>query len=68
VIAYLLKPQLFSGRNVGVVVDIEEGAAFGQTRVDGHDSLNTPGSVFWVENGDAEGFFDLLTERLARLK
>lgn len=68
VIAYLLKPQLFSGRKVSVVVDCGEGPAFGQTIVDESDSLKAPGNVFWVENGDAEGFFDLLTERLARLK
>ncbi|WP_433771966.1 nucleoside hydrolase [Pseudomonas putida] len=68
VIAYLLKPQLFSGRNVSIVVDVEEGPAFGQTIVDWGNGLKVPESVFWVENGDAEGFFDLLTERLARLK
>ena len=68
VIAYLLKPQLFSGRNVNVVVDVEEGPAFGQTIVDWGGGFKVPESVFWVENGDAEGFFALLTERLARLK
>jgi len=68
VIAYLLKPELFSGRQVNVVVDCSEGPAFGQTVVDGGDGLGAPENAFWVENGDAEGFFELLTERLARLK
>jgi purine nucleosidase len=68
VIAYLLKPQLFSGRSVNVVVDSREGPTFGQTIVDWHDGLKAPKNAFWVENGDAQGFFDLLTERLARLK
>ncbi|AWY44508.1 nucleoside hydrolase [Pseudomonas putida] len=68
VIAYLLKPQLFSGRKVSVVVDCSEGPAFGQTIVDEGDGLKAPGNAFWVESGDAEGFFDLLTERLARLQ
>lgn len=68
VIAYLLKPELFSGRSVNVVVDSREGPTFGQTIVDWYDTLNAPKNAFWVESGDAQGFFDLLTERLARLK
>ena len=68
VVAYLLKPSLFSGREANVVVDSREGPTFGQTIVDWYDGLKQPKNVFWVENGDAQGFFDLLTERLARLK
>jgi len=68
VIAYLLKPELFSGRQVNLVIDSREGPTFGQTIVDWYDGLKQPKNVFWVENGDAQGFFNLLTERLARLK
>ncbi len=68
VIGYLLKPSLFSGRQVNMVVDSREGPTFGQTIVDWYDGLKQEKNVFWVENGDAQGFFDLLTERLARLK
>ncbi len=68
VIAYLLKPELFTGRSVNVVVDSREGPTFGQTIVDWHDGLKAPKNAFWVGSGDAQGFFDLLTERLARLK
>jgi len=68
VIAYLLKPELFSGRSVNVVVDSREGPTFGQTIVDWYGGLNAPKNAFWVESGDAQGFFDLLTQRLARLK
>lgn len=68
VIAYLLKPELFSGRRIHMSVDSREGPTFGQTIVDWYDGLKQPKNVFWVENGDAQGFFDLLTERLARLK
>ncbi|WP_160104974.1 nucleoside hydrolase [Pseudomonas izuensis] len=68
VIAYLLKPQLFSGREVNVVIDSREGPTLGQTIVDWYDGLKAPKNAFWVESGDAQGFFDLLTERLARLK
>ncbi|UST92108.1 nucleoside hydrolase [Pseudomonas siliginis] len=68
VVAYLLKPELFTGRAVNVVVDSREGPTFGQIIVDWYDGLKAPKNAFWVENGDAQGFFDLLTERLKRLK
>lgn len=68
VIAWLLRPQLFSGREVNVVIDSREGPTFGQTIVDWHDRLKAPRNAFWVNDGDAQGFFDLLTERLGRLK
>lgn len=68
VIAWLLKPQLFSGRVVNVLVDSREGPTFGQTIVEWHDRLKAPKNAFWVGSGEAQGFFDLLTERLGRLK
>ncbi|MHC6226067.1 nucleoside hydrolase [Pseudomonas sp. X10] len=68
VIAYLLKPELFSGRQVHMVVDSREGPTFGQTVADWYGALKQPANVMWIENGDAQGFFDLLSARLARLK
>ena len=68
VIAYLLKPELFSGRQVNLVIDNREGVTHGQTIPDWYDTLAQNKNVFWVENGDAQGFFDLLTQRLALLK
>jgi purine nucleosidase len=68
VIAYLLKPGLFSGRQVNLTIDTREGVTFGQTVADWYDTLKHDKNVFWVENGDAQGFFDLLTSRLSRLK
>jgi len=68
VIAWLLKPEMFTGRQINVVIDSREGPSFGQTVADWYDTLGQPKNVFWIENGDAQGFFDLLTERLARLK
>jgi len=68
VIAYLLKPQLFSGRQVHMQVDSREGPTFGQTIADWYGTLEQPANVTWIDSGDAQGFFDLLTERLGRLK
>ena len=68
VMAYLLNPELFTGRDVNMVVDTREGPTFGQTIADWYNTLNQPKNVFWIEGGDAQGFFDLLTSRLGRLK
>jgi len=68
VIAYLLKPELFSGKQINVAIDSREGIGFGQTVADWYDTLGREKNVMWIENGDAQGFFDLLTARLARLK
>jgi purine nucleosidase len=68
VIAWLLKPQLFSGKPVNLAIDNREGLGLGQTVADWYDTLGQNKNVMWLESGDAQGFFDLLTERLARLK
>jgi purine nucleosidase len=68
VIAWLLKPELFSGRSIHVAIDNREGLGFGQTVADWYDTLKQPKNVLWIEDGDAQGFFDLLTARLGRLK
>lgn len=68
VIAYLLKPQQFSGRRIHMSIDTREGPTFGQTVADWYGVLKQPANVMWVEEGDAQGLFDLLSERLARLK
>ena len=67
VIGYLLQPSLFGGRWVNVAIDSREGLGFGQTVVDWYGGLKKPANVRWIADGDAQGFFDLLTERIARL-
>ncbi|MNC29229.1 Pyrimidine-specific ribonucleoside hydrolase RihB [compost metagenome] len=68
VIAYLLKPELFSGRRIHMSIDSREGPTFGQTIADWYGVLKRPANVLWVEQGDAQGLFDLLSARLARLE
>lgn len=68
VIAYLLKPELFSGRQIHMTVDSREGPTFGQTVADWYGVLKQPANVLWIGEGDAQGLFDLLSERLARLQ
>ena len=67
VTAWLLRPDLFQGRRIHVEVDSREGMGFGQTVADWHGSLKRPANVNWIVDGDAQGFFDLLTEHIARL-
>lgn len=68
VIAYLLKPELFSGRRIHLRVDSREGPTFGQTIADWYGVLKQPANVLWINEADAQGFFDLLSARLARLQ
>ena len=60
---YLLRPDLFSVRNVTVQVDASDmlSATFGQTRLTIED-----GAVNWVARADADGVFAYLGNRLAR--
>lgn len=67
VIAWLLAPELFSGRSVAMSIDCREGPTFGQTIPDWYGKTGEKARVLWLDQGDAQGFFDLLCERLARL-
>jgi len=49
-------------------IDSREGATFGQTVADWYGVLKRPANVLWVEQGDAQGLFNLLSDRLARLE
>lgn len=61
-IAWLLRPALFTGRRAVVTVETK-GEHSGQTRFDWRDD----GPCRVLLEGQAEPFFDLLVERLARL-
>jgi purine nucleosidase len=67
VTAYLLRPDLFKGRHINVEVETEGRLTTGMTVADWwRVSGRAPNATFMREI-DADGFFDLLTERLARL-
>ncbi|CAG8863082.1 Pyrimidine-specific ribonucleoside hydrolase RihA [Pseudomonas fluorescens] len=68
VIAYLLKPGLFSGRDVHLTIDTRDGPTLGQSVADWYGVLKQPANVHWINTGDAQGLFDLLSVRLARLQ
>lgn len=64
VIAYLLKPDLYKGRNVHVDIDISPTIMAGRSTVDWYGKLKLPPNAYVINEIDAQGFFDLLTERL----
>jgi purine nucleosidase len=67
VIAWLLAPQLFSGRDVNLTVETGSELTMGQTVVDWWGVTDRPRNVTFIREVDAEGFFALLLERVARL-
>ena len=67
VIAYLLRPDLFTGRHINVEIEVQSELTMGMTVADWWGvSGRTPNAMF-IGGVDADGFFAVLTERLARL-
>lgn len=67
VIAYLLQPDLFEGRHCNVTIETASELTMGMTVADYWHVTGKVRNVTYLRNGNAEGFFRLLTERLARL-
>jgi len=67
VIAYLLRPELFTGRQVNVMVETGSELTLGMTVADWWGVTQRPRNALFMGGIDADGFFALLTERLARL-
>jgi purine nucleosidase len=66
-IAWLLRPDLFSGREINVEIETEGRLTLGMTVADYWRVTDRPANVTFLRDIDAEGFFALLTERLATL-
>jgi purine nucleosidase len=63
----LIKPDLFSGRYINVEIETQSELTMGMTVADWwRVTARTPNALF-IGDLDADGFFDLLTERLALL-
>ena len=67
VTAYLIKPELFSGRRINVEIETGSPLTLGMTVADWWRVTDRPANALFIGDLDADGFFDLLTERLARL-
>ena len=67
VIAWLLRPDLFTGREINVEIEVDSPLTRGMTVADWWGVTDRPANALFVGGVDADGVFDLLTERLGRL-
>lgn len=67
VTAYLIKPDLFTGRHINVEIETQSELTMGMTVADWWRVTDREPNALFIGDLDADGFFDLLTERLARL-
>jgi inosine-uridine nucleoside N-ribohydrolase len=67
VIAYLLAPQLFQGRNVNVAIECASPLTLGMTVVDWWAVTGKPPNAKVLRQVNADGYFDLVIDRLGRL-
>jgi purine nucleosidase len=67
VTAYLIRPELFSGRHINVQIETQSELTLGMTVADWWRVTDHAPNAMFMGEIDADGFFDLLTERLARL-
>ena len=67
VIAYLIRPELFTGRLINVEIETQSDLTLGMTVADWWGVTNRPKNALFIGAIAAEGFYALLAERLARL-
>ncbi|WP_170437767.1 nucleoside hydrolase [Ruegeria arenilitoris] len=67
VTAYLIRPELFSGRHVNVEIETQSDLTLGMTVADWWGVTDRKPNALFIGDVDADGFFALVTERLARL-
>lgn len=67
VTAYLIRPDLFTGRHINVEIETCSELTMGMTVADWWRVTDRAPNALFIGDLDADGFFDLLTERLARL-
>lgn len=67
VIAYLINPDLFTGRYINVEIETKSTLTRGMTVADWWRVTDRTPNAYFIGDLDADGFFDLLTQRLARL-
>ncbi|KGJ20903.1 nucleoside hydrolase [Paracoccus sanguinis] len=66
-VAYLIAPEIFSGRRINVEIETEGRFTRGMTVADWWGVSGRPANALFIRDLDAPRFFDLLTERIGRL-
>jgi len=64
-IAWLIKQELFTGKDCNVAIETKSELTLGHTAVDFWHVTDRPKNTHWVYEVDSDGFYELLTERLA---
>ncbi len=64
--ALLLQPALFEGKACNLTVETDSELTMGHTAVDFWYVTDRPRNVNWIHAVDAQGFYDLLVDRLQR--
>lgn len=67
VTAYMINPSLFTGRHINVEIETQSELTMGMTVADWWGVTDRAPNATFMGDIDADGFFTLLTERLARL-
>lgn len=67
VTAYLIQPELFSGRRINVEIETQSELTMGMTVADWWSVTGRAPNAIFIGDIDADGFFSLLAERLSRL-
>lgn len=67
VMAYLIDPSLFEGRHINVEIETQSELTLGMTVADYWRVTDRKANVQFLRSGDADRFYTLLNERLARL-
>ncbi len=67
VTAYLINPDLFTGRHINVEIETQSELTMGMTVADWWRVTDRAPNATFMGDIDADGFFALLTDRLARL-
>ena len=66
-IAWLIDPKMFAGRHCNVEIETSSELTMGMTVIDWWRVTNRPENALVMGDLDADRFFALITERLARL-
>ena len=65
--AYMLRPDLFSGRKINVTVQCSDDLTAGASIADYWQITDRPRNVTYIRDGNSDGYYDLICELYARL-
>ena len=65
-VAYLLQPELFTGKQCNVSIETESELTLGHTSVDFWQVTERPHNCNWIHAADDDGFYELLVKQIKR--